>query len=245
MLTPVHSTTKGVPLKRLPLLYWHGMCLAAVTKPIRSYLVAGRTSDATCTYPGYTITSIIFGFIQGVQHFGLHANTPVVGKVRRGRKNFTTSHKLLEFPTGRRSTTRLLRVPFHAERGTTQGDIISPTIFNIVVDAVVRTWFHRLETEGLAEKVQVIFNADDGYLYSHNADALQRSTEKIVDLFECMGLKTNPNKTKVMTYAPQPAHTRICTPAYKRRMGDLDTDTYSARKRQIIECDICNANVQE
>jgi hypothetical protein len=34
-------------------------------------------------------------------------------------------------------------VPFHVERGTTQGDIISPTIFNIVVDAIVRTWFHK------------------------------------------------------------------------------------------------------
>jgi hypothetical protein len=31
----------------------------------------------------------------------------------------------------------------------------------------------------------------------------------------------------------------------KRRIENLDTDTYSARKRQIIECDICNANVQE
>jgi hypothetical protein len=30
--------------------------------------------------------------------------------------------------------------PFRSERGTTQGDIVSPTIFNIIVDAVVRAW---------------------------------------------------------------------------------------------------------
>ena len=29
---------------------------------------------------------------------------------------------------------------FKGERGVTQGDPISPTIFNVVVDAVVRHW---------------------------------------------------------------------------------------------------------
>jgi hypothetical protein len=135
--------------------------------------------------------------------------------------------------------------PFHSERGTTQGDIVSPTIFNIAVDAVVRAWLHELETEGLSGVVQAIFYADDGYLYSYDAEALQRATDLIVELFECMGLKTNPNKTKVMIYAPQPAPTRICTPAYKRKMGELNTDTYTSRKRQLTECDICKTIVQE
>jgi hypothetical protein len=121
--------------------------------------------------------------------------------------------------------------PFRSERGTTQRNIVSPTIFNITVDAVVRTWLHKLEIEGLSGLVQANFYADDGYIYSYNADALQRATDLIVEFFECMGLETNPNKTKVMIYAPQPAPTRICTPAYKRKMGELDTDTYTARKR--------------
>lgn len=30
--------------------------------------------------------------------------------------------------------------PFEATRRVTQGDIISPTIFNLVVDAIVRHW---------------------------------------------------------------------------------------------------------
>ena len=31
---------------------------------------------------------------------------------------------------------------FKGERGVTQGDLLSPTIFNVVVEAVVRQWLH-------------------------------------------------------------------------------------------------------
>lgn len=137
--------------------------------------------------------------------------------------------------------------PFRSERGTMQGDIISPKIFNIVVDAVVRAWYHKLEIHGIADTVETIFYADDGHLHSIDADALQLATNILVDLFECMGLQTNPTKTKVMICAPQPHTTRICTPAYKCRMSDDrdNSNTYSARKRWLIECDICQAIVQE
>jgi hypothetical protein len=134
--------------------------------------------------------------------------------------------------------------PFTSGRGTTQGDIVSPIIFNVVVDAVVREWLSNLEAEGLSDIVQAIFYADDGHLYSNDADALQRAANIIVDLFECMGLKTNADKTKAMVCVPQPHVTRICSPAYKRRMGDHTEPTYSARKRQQVDCDICNDRVQ-
>ena len=37
--------------------------------------------------------------------------------------------------------------PFCAERGVTQGDPLSPTIFNVVVDAVVSPWESLLVAE--------------------------------------------------------------------------------------------------
>jgi hypothetical protein len=134
--------------------------------------------------------------------------------------------------------------PFKSERGTTQGDIVSPTIFNIIFDAVIREWYHTLNSKGLSDIVHAIFYADDGHLYSNDADTLQRATDLIVDLFETVGLKTNPTKTKAMICAPQPSTTRICTPAYKRRMGDHTELTYSEHKRQQIECDICKDRIQ-
>jgi hypothetical protein len=120
--------------------------------------------------------------------------------------------------------------PFRSERGTTQGDIASPTIFNIVVDAVVREWHHQLQSEGLDDVVRTIFYADDGHIYSINADALQRATDIIADLFERMGLKTNPTKTKAMICAPNPSITRISSPAYQRRMNDRTAPTHRERK---------------
>ena len=37
------------------------------------------------------------------------------------------------------------RAAFNGERGVTQGDPLSPTIFNVVVDAVVRHWLEGLQ----------------------------------------------------------------------------------------------------
>ena len=33
------------------------------------------------------------------------------------------------------------------ERGVTQGDPLSPTVFNVVVDTVIRHWVHRIMEE--------------------------------------------------------------------------------------------------
>jgi hypothetical protein len=136
-------------------------------------------------------------------------------------------------------------IAFPSNRGTTQGDIISPTIFNIVTDAIIQTWFKQLEVEGIADEIRATFYADDGHIYSNDATALQRAVDILVELFERMGLNTNASKTKAMICAPLPSTTRISSPAYRRRMLDNSAPTYSTRKRQIAECDICQANVQE
>ena len=56
-------------------------------------------------------------------------------------------------------------------------DIDSPIIFNVIVDAVLRTWIKwKGETNSRS-----CFYADDGLLENHDPDVLQRDLDKVVD----------------------------------------------------------------
>ncbi len=76
--------------------------------------------------------------------------------------------------------------PFRATRGVTQGDVISPIIFNVVADAVVRYWLSLVCEDGRDTNVgfqvrvqekQVLFYADDGYIASRCPTWLQSSLQ--------------------------------------------------------------------
>ena len=51
---------------------------------------------------------------------------------------------------------------------------------------------------------QVLFYVDDGLLASRDPVWLQTSFNLLVQLFECVGLKTNAKKTMVMVCCPGP-----------------------------------------
>ena len=65
---------------------------------------------------------------------------------------------------------------FNGERGVTQGDPLSPTIFNVVVDAVVRHWVTLAVTEAETRGEQgregrhqaALFYEDDSTVASSN-----------------------------------------------------------------------------
>ena len=91
---------------------------------------------------------------------------------------------------------------FKGERGVTQGDPISPTIFNVVVDAVVRHWLHLAtqEAERRGERGRevrhqaALFYTDDGMLASSDSRWLQWAFTILVGLFDRVELKTNQRK---------------------------------------------------
>ncbi len=64
--------------------------------------------------------------------------------------------------------------PFGAERGVTQGGLLSSLMFNVCVDAVVREWRHQTLGEEAAHngledpvvKILVAFYIDDGLIAS-------------------------------------------------------------------------------
>ena len=99
---------------------------------------------------------------------------------------------------------------FKGAMGVTQGDPLSPTIFNVVVDVVVRHWIEGLVAE-TAEKGETgregrhqlaVFYADDGMVVSLDPSWLQGGFSALVAIFDRVGLQTNVRKTVSMACHP-------------------------------------------
>jgi hypothetical protein len=137
--------------------------------------------------------------------------------------------------------------PIKATRGLTQGDPLSPTIFNVVVDAIIRAWLASLDdgaetTEGFGHNVFdkiACFYADDGMIGARDNEWLQVAILRLTYLFDRIGLQTNTTKTEAMTCLPGPIQE-----AYKRNRGvEGNADTFCQRQRRHVECTVCGANL--
>ena len=88
---------------------------------------------------------------------------------------------------------------FKGNRGVTEGDLLSPTIFNIVADAVVRHWVVVMMevAEEQGERVQesrhqnALFCADDGMVALLDPRWIQDSCSTLVSLFDSLGQQIN------------------------------------------------------
>ena len=88
-------------------------------------------------------------------------------------------------------------------RGVTQGDPLSPTIFNVLVDAAVRHWGTGVleESESRGELGQegrhqaALFCSDNGILALSDPVWLQGTFNALLGLFDRVGLQTNVGKT--------------------------------------------------
>ena len=92
---------------------------------------------------------------------------------------------------------------------------MSPTVFNIVVDAVVRHWKHvhsPVEFEEIA-----LFYADDGMITGVDQARVQASLDHITSSFATVGLKMNARKTEFMVMTGGRHQLRRRTAAYARQ----------------------------
>jgi hypothetical protein len=131
--------------------------------------------------------------------------------------------------------------PFSVECGVTQGDIPSPKIFNIVVDAVIRCW----TVEALEDKdVQTssIFYVDDGVLTSNDAISLQKSSDHLLSLFRRVNLEANTKKSKSMISLPGKVKGQISSSAYDRRMSGEGV-SYKDREQRKVQCKKCGSTL--
>ena len=99
---------------------------------------------------------------------------------------------------------------FQGARGVMPVDLLSPTIFNVVVEALVRKWVTVLISDaeeqgerGKKGKHQyTIFYADNGMVSSSNPRWIHGAFNTLVVLFHRVGLKTNVGKTVGMVCRP-------------------------------------------
>jgi hypothetical protein len=122
---------------------------------------------------------------------------------------------------------------FKAKRGVTQVGPLSPTIFNLMVDAVVRAWL--LEVTGSMDILDVRLllacsYADDGLIVVRDPSLLQRAFDSLYSLFNRVGLKTSTKKTKAMVFLPGRIRTCLSADAHEARMSDLYQDERCGRK---------------
>ena len=97
---------------------------------------------------------------------------------------------------------------FPTTRGTTQGGLFSLTLFNVVVDNVIRTWMsmtvedQRVAHDRLVETVGRclgVYYADYGMVASREPDYLQKFMNFRIGLFQKYGLAANVAKSRTMT----------------------------------------------
>ena len=136
---------------------------------------------------------------------------------------------------------------FKEARGVTQGDLLPPTIFNVVVDAVVRHWIDGIvnetdekgETGREGRHQSAVFYANDGMVVLSDPAWLQGAFSALVAIFDRLGLRTNAGKTVSMACHPCPAGAGNRTEAgYSRRLTGMGK-TYKERQRERVACGEC------
>ena len=122
-----------------------------------------------------------------------------------------------------------------------QGDPISPTIFNMEVDAVVRQWVtmaldkaKKRGERGKEGRYQAsLFYADDGMVASSDPCWLQWACNYLVSLFERVGLRKNVGKTFSMVCRLCQAAGNKSEAAYGLKMMG-EGPTYRERQKERL-----------
>ena len=110
---------------------------------------------------------------------------------------------------------------------------------------MVRTW----KEEGRYKKSRACFYVDDGLVENNNQGELQEDINRMIELFERMGLHANEQKTKFMIVRGASAPRALEKGAYdrrwrrekvKKRWGE---GKYESWRRREAECRICGKTI--
>ena len=130
--------------------------------------------------------------------------------------------------------------PFKAGRSVAQGGPVSPTIFNLMVDAIIREWEQLLIIRriplGQIRTLIAVFHTDNRLIASRNPKTLQTAVDLLIGLFDRVGLQTNNTKTEVMVFVPGKIRTLLSEMAYCARMNKHFRNKGKSRKVEYGEC---------
>lgn len=97
-----------------------------------------------------------------------------------------------------------LSEPFEVVSGVKQGDGLSPLIFNMVLEKIVRATEELPGGVVLGKRVSVLGYADDLDVLAHRMEDAEEVVAVIEREAARVGLRINPNKTKAMTVSREP-----------------------------------------
>jgi Reverse transcriptase (RNA-dependent DNA polymerase) len=130
---------------------------------------------------------------------------------------------------------------FKAKRGIQQGDIILPTIFNIIINAIIRATAEELKNE---EKTTIKFYADDGFLVEENYKLVQQTLDTFINNFKKFGLIMNGKKVETMTmFGSKPMH-QISDDSYHQQITQEGLRCEEIQQH-IVRCNYYGEEIQE
>ncbi len=102
---------------------------------------------------------------------------------------------------------------FEVQSGVRQGDTMSPTLFNYVIDFVLECALRSSHGVLLGENVNLtdLTYADDIALLGDSTEAIQSALNNIELYSKVVGLRINASKTKVMSTQPRPGAQHVIT----------------------------------
>jgi hypothetical protein len=109
--------------------------------------------------------------------------------------------------------------------------VISGTLFNILIDAIIRHWY---EEVSLIETVGIARTVDDRNLSGQDPLVIRQALDLLVQV--------NTLKTKTMIVTGGRIIAQQSTPAYKRRMTG-EGDTHREKKRTQVTCPMCETTM--